>query len=218
MRAGSYRFVIIDLIHRWDKRERPEVEEYVARFPELGPIDKVPTQVILEECRSRAKAGERYDVARYRERFPVQFPLIQKELESIRISTLDEAATGTVVANVPAPPSSSSQIPVSNADQYEMVRMLGRGVFGEVWLARKKTSGIEKAIKIVSQSAEKETSKRERRALELIKNLRHPYLLATEDFWIADHRLHIVMELADCTLRNRLEVCREAGHSGIPEG
>ncbi len=99
-----------------------------------------------------------------------------------------------------------------------MVRPLGRGVFGEVWLARKKTSGIEKAIKIVTQSAEKEASKRERRALELIKNLRHPYLLATEDFWISDHRLHIVMELADCTLRNRLEACREAGRAGIPEG
>src|SRR5262245_45667907 len=48
--------VIIDLIHRWEHRERPEVEEYVARFPELGPIDKVPPQVIIEECRCRAKA------------------------------------------------------------------------------------------------------------------------------------------------------------------
>jgi len=208
--------VIIDLIHRWERRERPEVEEYVAKFPELGPIDQVPPQIIVEECRCRAKAGERYDVERYRDRFPVQFPLIRQELDGIRPSTVRDGGSGTVAGSVPTP--GSSPVLPSNADQYEMVRMLGRGVFGEVWLARKKTSGIEKAIKIVTQPAEKEAAQRERRALELIKNLRHPYLLATEDFWVYDHRLHIVMELADCTLRTRLEQCREAGHAGIPEG
>ena len=105
----------------------------------------------------------------------------------------------------------------SNADQYEMVRELGRGVFGEVWLARKRTSGIEKAIKIVTQPADKDAAQREFRALELIKNLRHPYLLATEDFWVSDNRLHIVMELADCTLRGRLMPAAKHGHPGIPE-
>ena len=210
--------VILDLIDRWEKRERPEVEDYVARFPELGPADQVPPQIIVEECRCRAKAGERYEVARYRGRFPVQFPLIEKELEGVKTSTVRGGGSGTVAGSVPVAQSGSSPGMGSIADQYEMVRMLGRGVFGEVWLARKKTSGIEKAIKIVTQPAEKEAAQRERRALELIKNLRHPYLLATEDFWVADHRLHIVMELADCTLRNRLEECRESGHGGIPEG
>ena len=37
---------------------------------------------------------------------------------------------------------------VAVSQQYELVRELGRGMFGEVWLARKKPSGIEKAIKI----------------------------------------------------------------------
>jgi serine/threonine protein kinase len=95
--------------------------------------------------------------------------------------------------------------------------VLGRGVFGEVWLAKKKTSGIDKAIKIVTQPPERDATKRELRSLELIKNLRHPYLLCTEDFWVGDGRLHIVMELAECTLRNRLERCREENLPGIPE-
>ena len=202
--------VILDLIHRWEHKERPEVEEYVARFPELGPIDKVPAQIIVEECRCRAKAGERYEVSRYRDRFPVQFPLIEKELNDVKTSTVRGGGSGTVAGSVPAAQSGSVPSMGSNADQYEMVSMLGRGVFGEVWLARKRTSGIEKAIKIVTQPADKEAAQRERRALELIKNLRHPYLLATEDFWVADHRLHIVMELADCTLRNR--------HGAVPRG
>jgi hypothetical protein len=89
-------------------------------------------------------------------------------------------------------------------------------VFGEVWLARKKGSGIEKAVKVLLQAADHEAAERERRALELIKNLRHPYLLATDDFWIADNRLHIAMELADCTLRDQLRRYREAGQKGLP--
>jgi hypothetical protein len=210
--------VIIELIHRWEHRERPELEEYVARFPELGPIESVPHQLIVEEYRCRVKAGERYNIDRYRDRFPAQYPLIEKDLQGIRTSTVGDAASGTRVTETGGAESGAAAGLGSAAEQYEMVKPLGRGVFGEVWLARKKTSGIEKAIKIVTQSEEKESSRRERRALELIKNLRHPYLLATEDFWISEHRLHIVMELADCTLRNRLEACREAGYHGIPEG
>jgi serine/threonine protein kinase len=214
--------IIIDLISRWERKERPEIEEYVARYPEYGPIERVPNAAILEEYRCRKKAGERYDIARYQSRFPVQFPLIKAELEAAE-GPAPGTVAGTVVGtqvdadskNKPAvsPASTASSV----ADEYEFIRALGRGVFGEVWLAKKKTSGIEKAIKIVTQLAEKDTTKRERRSLELIKNLRHPYLLSTEDFWVADQRLHIVMELAECTLRNRLEKCQEEGLPGVPE-
>ena len=100
---------------------------------------------------------------------------------------------------------------VAVAQQYELVRELGRGMFGEVWLARKNPSGIEKAIKILLQAADRDSAQRELKSLELIKNLRHPYLLATEDFWIANNRLHVVMELADGTLRARLKSCLGAG-------
>ena len=106
----------------------------------------------------------------------------------------------------------------AGTDDFQFIRVLGRGVFGEVWLAKKVPSGIEKAVKILMQAADHDAAQRERRALELIKNLRHPYLLATEDFWVAGNRLHVVMELADGTLRHRMHACREAGLPGIPEG
>jgi serine/threonine protein kinase len=218
--------VIIDMIHRWEHKDQPTIEDYVTRFPEYGPIARVPTEAILEEYRCRRKAGEKYDVAQYRNRFPVQFPLIQRELETVEsqgsaITDGTVAIESQVYASV-LPSASASVLPHAQlrgsvAEEYEFVRVLGRGVFGEVWLSKKRTSGIEKAIKIVNEPADRETSKRERRSLELIKNLRHPYLLSTEDFWVADHRLHIVMELADHTLRNRLEKCREEGSKGIPE-
>lgn len=209
--------VIIDLIHRWEHGSRPKVEEYLARFPELGPTDAVPNSIIIEECRCRVKVGDRCELSNYRERFPFQFPLIEAELAPLLAAAANAPARGTV-ADQPAPtePATSPGFAVV-AEQYEMIRILGRGQFGDVWLARKKTSGIEKAIKIVAQNADMAPAKRERRALELIKNLRHTYLLATEDFWIAQNRLHIVMELADSTLRDRMERCKEAGMPGIPQ-
>ncbi len=82
--------------------------------------------------------------------------------------------------------------------------------------SRKKPSGIEKAIKILLQAADRDAAQREFKSLELIKNLRHPYLLATEDFWIANNRLHVVMELADGTLRGRLKQHQADGLLGIP--
>jgi serine/threonine protein kinase len=210
--------VILDLIHRWEQGQRPEVEEYVARFPELGPADRVPPALVVEECRCRVKAGQRYDIDSYRDRFPAQYPLIQSELTALLVTTIRGPTHGTVPVHAgPAAPLPAALGSAAVAEQYEMVRLLGRGQFGDVWLARKKTSGIEKAIKIVAQTADKAPARRERKALELIKNLRHTYLLATEDFWVSDDRLHIVMELADCTLRDRLEQCKEAGLPGIPE-
>jgi serine/threonine protein kinase len=204
--------VILDLIHRWERGERPEIEEYVRRFPEFGPLDRVPPDVIVEECRCRVKAGLRSSLDAYRGRFPVQYPHIQAELAELLATTAAGPGGGTAPTHADPAPGGSV------AEQYERVELLGAGTFADVWRVRKKTSGIEKALKILKHTADQAQSRRERRALELIKNLRHTYLLATEDFWVADNRLHIVMELADRTLRDRLRECKKAGQPGIPTG
>ncbi|HSQ54854.1 MAG TPA: hypothetical protein VLM40_03840, partial [Gemmata sp.] len=64
---------IIDLVERWKNGETPLVEDYVARFPELGPVEEVPRALIVEECRCRARAGEQPSLDSYRSRFPRQF-------------------------------------------------------------------------------------------------------------------------------------------------
>ena len=51
---------------------------------------------------------------------------------------------------------------------------------------------------------------------DLIKLLRHPFLLQTQAYSQEDDRLFIVMELADKSLRDRLKECRAAGLQGIP--
>lgn len=100
-------------------------------------------------------------------------------------------------------------------DRYKRVRRLGSGAFGEVWLAEA-PGGVEVALKIIFRPVDHEQARRELQALELIKRLRHPFLLQTHAFWTLGDRLCIAMELADGTLRDRLKACRGAGLTGIP--
>jgi serine/threonine protein kinase len=206
-RALLTELAIADLDHRWARGERPTVEEYLLRFPELGTAEDVPVQMVVAEYRCRLRAGE--SAEDYRERFPGLFPTIQTAIEAL-------GASWTIAEAVVPRWEPVAEGVVSVAQQYELVRELGRGMFGEVWLARKKPSGIEKAIKILLQPADRDAAQRELKSIELIKNLRHPYLLATEDFWIANNRLHVVMELADGTLRGRFKYHQNQGRPGVP--
>src|SRR5262249_19538074 len=70
--------------------------------------------------------------------------------------------------------------------------------------------------KIIRRTLDSEEAKRELRALEVIKRLSHPHLLKTQAAWALQDRLIILMELADCTLRDRLCECKAAGAVGIP--
>ena len=244
--------VIVDLVRRWQQGERPLVEQYVGRFPELGPLDRVPPKLIAEEYRARLRAGDERDVDQYRRRFPVQFPQVEEELLAVEqesnvrgksgqfravntVAPADTAAggrtpaTGTVREEKPPraePPRPSgvlaSAMRPRTAD-YARLKRLGAGQFGEVWLVESKSTGIKKAMKVMLRAADDETGKRELRSLDLIKNEQHPYLLRTEDFWVDDNKLYVLMELADCTLRNWLaehnpELESREYQTGVPVG
>lgn len=201
--------IVIDLGHRWGTGERPTVEDYVARYPELRDSEPSLAALVIEEFRCRRQVGDPSDTTQYRERFPALYDAIRSDLDAV-------GATWTIADASARRWEPVAEGVVAAEQQYELVRELGRGMFGEVWLARKKPSGIEKAIKILLQPADRDAAQRELKSLELIKNLRHPYLLATEDFWIANNRLHVVMELADGTLRARLKHHQQQGSAGVP--
>lgn len=108
------------------------------------------------------------------------------------------------------PPSAYSQVlPVSEG--FKLLRRIGRGQYGEVFLAEA-PGGVNVAVKRIFRSLDDESSQRELQSLQLIRELRHPYLLQTQAFWSLEDRLVIVMELADGSLA---EWHRDAG-TGIP--
>lgn len=97
---------------------------------------------------------------------------------------------------------------------YRLHERVGAGGYGEVWSAEA-PGELVKAVKFVYGYLNEERASREMKALQRIKGVRHPFILSLERIEIVDGHLIIVTELADCSLKDRFEVCRQAGQTGI---
>ena len=76
---------------------------------------------------------------------------------------------------------------------YRLVERLGQGGCGEVWKATG-PGGFELALKFVCLAGS--IGPLELRAMQIIKDVRHPHLLATFGAWQVGRYLIIAMELA----------------------
>ncbi len=102
---------------------------------------------------------------------------------------------------------------------YRLVEPLGKGGFGEVWRCTA-PGGLFKALKIVQGNQEIDNAgsnaEQELRAFELIRSIRHPFLLSIERVEVVQGDLVIVMELADKSLHDLLTDYKQRGQAGVP--
>ena len=97
---------------------------------------------------------------------------------------------------------------------YTIQERIGAGGYGEVWRAVA-PGGLAKAIKFVYGYLDDERAARELKALNRIKEVRHPFLLSLERIEVIDRQLVIVTELAEMSLKDCFDQCKESGEPGI---
>lgn len=98
---------------------------------------------------------------------------------------------------------------------YVLQEQLGSGGFGEVWKVTA-PGGLSKAAKFVFGQVDDQWADEELKALDLVKNLNHPFLLSVERIEIVQGHLVMVTELADSNLRRQFEGYQLSGRPGIP--
>ena len=85
-------------------------------------------------------------------------------------------------------------------DGYRLIRFIGRGGFGEVWLCRSEAMGDDRALKIIPSISASHLQKEYESLLQYRKaaaQLRSPHLLAIEHVNLIEAGLFYIMPLAD---------------------
>src|SRR2546430_1928609 len=107
---------------------------------------------------------------------------------------------------------SNERASMLNIPGYEILRPIGKGGMGEVYLARQLSLGRLVALKILSlvpRADAEEQTVRFRREAELMARIHHPNVVAIYDFGTIEGRPYLVMEYVEGgDLRRTMEVGR----------
>lgn len=232
--------ICVDLEFRWKNREesRPLVETYGARFPELGTLGEISTEIIGQEYRVRRQWGDRPSHAEYASRFPSRREPLRAELTRIDRELREEEGSAPPQGDEPvADPSEIERLFDPDIPRFEyrdllLRRMIGAGRTGKVYEARQAGTGRTVAVKFLRKSLLRQPEILRKFAAEagFIVALRHPNIVEIHGlgrtpaggcFLVMEHVAGPNLDLVarsdpasvEAAVRRVVEVCKGVEHA-----
>ena len=173
---------------RWQRGERPQVEEFLERYPALsadteGLLDLIYAEVVLRE-----QAGETPQLGEYLTRFPAYSEALRVQFEVH--SALDAPGgftpeLGSLTRGEAVPSLSDA---AAFPPGYELLGELGRGGMGIVWKARHLRLNRTVALKMLRHGPEARTEELRRFRVEADAVARLSHANIVQIYEVGDHQ------------------------------
>jgi serine/threonine protein kinase len=198
-----------DLTHQWEQGRQVSLETYLEAMPVLGTRETVSPDLILAEYRARARFGAMPDLSQYEERFPHQSGILRKLIDQ----QSQDPQTGSLLGQIDQMMGEPQNAPLSKVrapkmqtrlpkrfGRYRLVKLLGRGAMGTVYLVHDTQLGRQVALKVPHFRWEEGGTRPEHRDLDrfyrevrVAATLDHPNLCPVYDAGEIDGIPYLVM-------------------------
>ena len=207
--------------------DRPHLEDYVRRYPQLAPSGQLPLRLIVEEYRVRRRWANRPSESEFQRRFESQAKELAMALREVEVELSTYAMLRSLFIRCPhchdgirlssesrfgsivCPTCGSdftliedARSPVTRATRtiahFELLEPTGSGSFGQVWKARDTKLDRIVAVKI-PRTADLDSTQSERFLNEAraAAQLNHPRIVAIHEVGRDDGRAYIVSDFVE---------------------
>jgi serine/threonine protein kinase/tetratricopeptide (TPR) repeat protein len=211
-RAALTGMVKIDLRRQWEQGRKKFLEDYLHAYPELGTPETVALDLIRAEMLARRQVGEAVARADLGQRFPRQIEQVWRVVVQVCEQPAPPAAPSPTAVTkndtnsgelgtlrpeggAAAGMSGSARPLVALGERYHILKELGRGAMGTVYLAQDTQLQRQVALKIPHFQPGASPQLRERfyREARAAAALRHPNICPIYDIGENDGRPYLTM-------------------------
>jgi serine/threonine protein kinase len=197
--AALVELIKIDLERNWQNGRQVAIESYLQDYPELGTADTLSPELLQVEYRVRKQFDATADLADFARRFPRQAEQLRVLMETVVDA---RPADPSMATPNPSPSTFGSAHPALDPQslpeqfgRYRILKKLGQGGMGSVYLAHDSQLDRQVALKVPNFTPADGSGALERfhREARAAANLHHPNLCPVYDVGQIDSTHYLTM-------------------------